>query len=110
MWHDEDIKNTRIANIELIHCNFTVCFTSVSPLKAALADTKLSEPNPMNHLLLSDELSEMTKMQETLERAKFVKTTEIGKKRIRSLIKFRSLRSFFSKLGFNSKLSIIEPF
>ena len=49
MWHDGDIKNTRIANIELIHCNFTVCFTSVSPLKAALADTKLYEANQINH-------------------------------------------------------------
>ena len=83
MWYDEDIKNTRIANIELIHCNFTVCFTSVSPLKAALADTKLSEPNPMNHLLfLSDGLSKMIKIQETLDRAKSVKMTEIGKIRI----------------------------
>ena len=64
MWHDKDIKNTRIANIELIHCNFTVCFTSVSPLKAALADTKLYEANQMNHLLLSDGLSKMTKIED----------------------------------------------
>ena len=82
MWYDEDIKNTRIANIELIYCNFTVCFTNVSPLKAALVDTKLNEANLMNHLLLSDGLSKMIKIQETLDRQKSVKMTKIGKIRI----------------------------